>query len=164
MCVLVVSDYPPALDAACLSQVSAHIGELVCFARMDQRPVAFLHQRDGSGFGSMGIRIGRYDPIFTMSACGDVLSAGLAEFIVRNARQPIQLAGIATAPCFSRLRRSLDRSGYATEMDQTSTLILNDRINATHTLCDHAFQLSEYGPFICGDTACAASRKNQSTR
>ncbi len=164
MCVLVVSDYPPALDAACLSQVSTHIGELICFARMEQRPIAFLHHRDGSGFGGMGIRIGRYDPIFTMSASGDVLSAGLAEFIVRNARQPIHLAGIATAPCFSRLRRILDRSGYAIEMDQRSTLILNDGINATHTLCDHAFQLSEYGPFICGDTARAASRKNQSTR
>ena len=165
MCVLVVSDYPPALDAACLSRVSVHIGERVCFARMEQRPVAFLHHRDGSGFGGMGVRIGRYDPIFTMSACGSVLSAGLTEFIVRNAAQPIHLAGIATVRCFSRLRRILERSGYSIEMDPKSTLMLNAGINAAHPLCgDSAYQLSEYGPFICGDTVCAASRKNQSTR
>lgn len=164
MCVLVISDHSDALDDASLAQVSGQIGELVCTARMTYRPVAFLHRKDGSGFGRFGLRIGRYDPIFTMSDCGDLLSAGLTEFIVRHADGPIQLAGVAMHRQFSRLSEILRRAGLSTLIEARSTLMLSELAIAQEAQCEGAIQLSEYGPFICGESTCAASRKNQSTR
>lgn len=164
MCVLLVSDYSDALDDARISQISGQIEELVFAARMAYRPIAFLHRKSGSGFGPFGVRIGRYDPVFTMSDCGAMISDGLAEFIVRHSVKPIQLAGVATARQFSRLSEIFKRAGLTTQMARRSILLLEDAAPMGRPLCDGAVQLSEYGPFICEETACAASRKNQSTR
>lgn len=164
MCVLVVSDYPDTLDPGRLAEISSHISALVCDARLEHRSVAFLHRKDGSGFGHFGLRIGRYDPIFTMSACGNVISAGLAEFVVRRAAQPIRLAGVASAAQFRRLRDMFQMAGYASQIESRSTLMLDAFAHLPEAHDYEAVQFSEYGPFLCGDSACAASRKNQSTR
>ncbi len=164
MCVLVVSDYSDTLDRGRLAEISSHISAVVCTARLEHRSVAFLHRKGGSGFGHLGVRIGRYDPIFTMSACGRVMSAGLAEFVVRRAAQPIQLAGIAAAIQFTRLRDMFQKAGYASQIHPQSILMLDAFAHMPEAHDHDAIQLSEYGPFLCVDSACAASRKNQSTR
>ena len=164
MCLLVISDFSATLKDVRFAQISSHISGLVCSARLGNKPVAFLHRKNGSGFGQLGVRIGRYDPIFAMSECGNGMPAGLAEFIVRHAAQPIQLAGIAAAGQFARLREIFQRAGFASEVEAQSTLMLEAFARGSDARAINAIQLSEYGPFTCGDSACAASRKNQSTR
>ena len=150
MCVLVVSDYSDALDRGRLAEISSHISALVCDARLEHRSVAFLHRKGGSGFGHFGVRIGRYDPIFTMSSCGTVMSAGLADFVVRRAGQPVQLSGVAAAAQFNRLRDMFQTAGYASQIDPQSILMLDAFAHMTEARHHDAIQLSEYGPFLCG--------------
>lgn len=164
MCVLVVSDYSDTLDRGRIADISSQISALVCDARLEHRSVAFLYRKGGSGFGQFGVRIGRYDPVFAMSACGSVMSAGLADFVVRRAAQPIQLSGVAAAAQFKRLRDLFQTAGYASQIDPQSTLMLDAFAHMPEAHDHNTIQLSEYGPLLCGDSACAASRKNQSTR
>ena len=164
MCILVISDYSDVGYDPRLAQISREISDLVCSARIESRSIAFLQRKGGSGFGALGLRIGRYDPIFILSDRGDFISDGLVEFILRHSVQPIQLAGVATAPRVSRLEQMFRCAGLAVQIAPRCALILDTPANANQAHQHSGIQLSEYGPFVCDESACAASRKNQSTR
>lgn len=126
MCVLVLSTYFETIDPLAASKVSTQIDALISRARVDQRPVAFLQCKAGPGLGGLGVRVGRYEPIFVLPETGTKLPNGLIEFIVRHAEASIELAGVAAWRQFQRLQDTLKRSGYSTRMTRETTLIVSD--------------------------------------
>ena len=135
MCVLVLSHYFEALDPLAASNVSVQIGELIDRARVDQQAVAFLQCKDGSGFGRLGVRVGRFEPIFLLPQKGSKLPHALIEFIVRHAGASIELAGVATWRQFARLQETLQRSGYTTRMARATTLIVSEAPRSSELRC-----------------------------
>jgi|GEM_PF-3011673 len=135
MCVLVLSNYFEAIDPIAASKVSTQIDELINHARVEQRPVAFLQCKDGRGFGGLGVRVGRYEPIFVLPERGAQLPSGLIEFIVRHAGASIELAGVAAERQFQRLQDTLQRSGYSTRMARETTLIVSDAPRGSELEC-----------------------------
>jgi hypothetical protein len=135
MCVLVLSNYFEAIDPLAASRVSTQIDELINRARVDQRAVAFLQCKEGRGFGGLGVRVGRYEPIFVLPERGAKLPSGLIEFIVRHAEASIEIAGVAAWRQFQRLQDTLQRSGYATMMARETTLIVSDAPRGNELEC-----------------------------
>lgn len=134
MCVLVISNYFETPDPGHLVCVSTRINEVIDDARVNRRRVAFIQYQNGSGFNAIGVKVGRYEPVFTAGRGDAALSAGLIEFIVRYATTEIDLAGVASLREFERIRGSLRRSGYATKIDPRAAIMQgssrNDELNA----------------------------------
>ena len=163
MCLLVISNWSEKLDPARLD-VSRRINALIEQARVAQRPLAFLRGTKGVSFDDIGLRIGRYEPIFTANDFGCTLPSGLIDFIVDGAASEIQLAGVASLYSFERLQDVLHRSGYTTIIGAKSVLFV-DKVEADDV--NGAYgppQLIENDPFTWGLFVRSASMKNQSTR
>lgn len=163
MCILVLSNFCAALEQSAASQVSSKIGQLIDRARFDRRAVAFIQRKDGSSFGRLGVRIGRYEPIFTLCNPGGKLPYGLTEFIVRHAGTSIELAGIGARDQFEGLRNTLQRSGYSTRFAPETTFMAAEEILCRDLNCQCQDQWSGYDPLNCAELSCLASRKNHST-
>jgi hypothetical protein len=164
MCLLVISNWSEKLDLARRLYVSRKINALIEQARVAQRPLAFLQGTKGVSFDGIGLRIGRYEPIFTASDFGGTLPSGLIDFIVGSAAREIQLAGVASFYSFERLLGVLHRSGYTTMIGVKSVLFV-DKIGADDVYGAYGPpQLIENDPFTEGLVVRSASMKNQSTR
>ena len=163
MCILVLSNFCDALDQTAASEVSCEIGLLIDRARVDRRAVAFIQRKDGSSFGRLGVRIGRYEPIFTLCETDGNLPYGLTEFIVRHAGASIELAGFAARDQFEGLSQTLQRSGYSTSIAPETSFMVSDEILCTQPSCRCQDQWSGYDPLNCAELSCLASRKNHST-
>ena len=161
MCLLVISNCFEAPDRDQLHDISENINALIDRARVARRPLAFLQGPEGVSFDGIGLRIGRYEPIFTVGDFGGTLPSGLIDFIVGRSERQIQLAGVAEFSRFERLRRLLRRCGYTATMDFESVLFV-DQICADGAM--DLPQLMENDPFTKGLIARSASKKNQSTR
>lgn len=164
MCLLVISNCSEKLDRARLQDASQRINALIDQARVARRPLAFLQGTEGVSFDGIGLRIGRYEPIFTARDFGCSLPSGLIDFIVGRAAGEIQLAGVATLHSFECLQSVLHRSGYTTMISARSALFV-DKIGADNV--SGAFgppQLIENDLFTEGLIVRSASMKNQSTR
>lgn len=164
MCLLVISNWSEKLDLARRLDVSKRINGLIDQARVARQPLAFLQGTKGVSFDGIGLRIGRYEPIFTASDFGGTLPSGLIDFIVGSAAHEIQLAGVASFNSFERLLGVLHRSGYTTVISAKSVLFVDkldeDNVNGAFELP----QLIENDPFTEGLVVRSASMKNQSTR
>lgn len=164
MCLLVISNYFERLDPSRLLYSSVRINELVDAARVKNQPVAFLQGLNGASFDSIGVRIGRYEPIFTVCDVGRALPSGLIDFVVAHAASQIQLAGVAALNQFERCVHALHRSGYAAVIEAESVLFVDgdwgDKAKALRCLS----QFMENDAFTLRPFAGAASMKNQSTR
>ena len=164
MCLLVISNCSEKLDQARVHDASQRINTLIDQARIARRPLAFLQGTEGVSFDGIGLRIGRYEPIFTARDFGCALPSGLIDFIVGRAVDEIQLAGVATHYSFERLQGVLHRSGYTTMMGAKSVLLV-DKMDADDV--NGAFgppQLIKNDPFTDELIVRSASMKNQSTR
>ena len=164
MCLLVISNCNETLDPSRLISVSARINALIDHARVEQRPLAFLQSTHGTSFDGIGIRIGRYEPMFTVRDHGHALPSGLIDFIVGHAASQIQLAGVSALHQFERLGWVLHRSGFTTKIDAECVLFTDNACR--HGVADgfNSHQLIENDPFTVSPFVRRASMKNQSTR
>lgn len=163
MCILVLSHFCTALDQTAASRVCLEIAQLIDRARVDRRAVAFIQRKDGVSFGRLGVRIGRYEPIFTLCEPGGKLPYGLTEFIVQHAGACVELAGIAARHQFEGLSDTLRRSGYATNIAAKTSLWVSGEIHCRDFSCQCQDQWSGYDPLNCAELSCFASKKNHST-
>lgn len=108
------------LDPSGLSKLGNKLRRRIDDARVAQRPVAFVHDRKGIGLSGLGLRIGRYEPIFNNAEFS--LPEGLIDFIVSNSDPEISLAGIAELNHFEELQSVLTRSGFPTRLDRSAIL------------------------------------------
>ncbi len=161
MCLLVISNCCEPLDRRRLFNVSERINALIDQARVAQRPLAFLQGTEGLSFDGIGLRIGRYEPIFTVSDFGGTLPSGLIDFIVGRAEREIQLAGVAALSTFERLQRLLHHCGYSTVIGAESALF-EDQAYANGEIGPSQLMVND--PFTGRLVARSASMKNQSTR
>jgi len=164
MCLLVVSNYFEKLDPTHLLCVSGRLNAVINEARVDERPVAFLQSQNGASFDSVGVRIGRYEPIFTADDHDNTIPSGLIDFIVGQAANQIQLAGVAALSQFERLGRALHRSGYSTKIEAETTLLVGSVWSGNASRFDSLSQFSENDAFTASPLVWSASMKNQSTR
>ena len=115
MCLLVLCDTPSGMEPSGLSKLHARIDD----ARVSQRPIAFVHNQQGEGLSKLGIRIGRYEPIFSSEMN---LPDGLIDFIVANSGRKVRLDGVAERNLFERVRSVLVRAGLSAELDRSALL------------------------------------------
>ena len=161
MCILVLCHFNALRDHTEVSHVSVRLADFVDQARVDCRPIGFLQYRDSAGFDRMGIRIGRYEPLFNNPLCGSVLPDGLMEFVARHMHGSVQLAGVAPWQTFQRLFEIFTRSDVPTILDSNVSVMVTDPADSAAQSGSSAFQLNEYDP---RSFRGAASRKNQSAR
>ena len=112
MSLLVISDYRGAPERSRLDKVSKCLRDRIDAERSAQGSVGFVQRRNGAGFEALGIRIGRYEPVFSTYDLSGKFPAALIDFIVTAAPIRIELAGIAAPSVFSRYRSILGRAGY----------------------------------------------------
>ncbi len=147
MCLLVISNCLEKLDRSRLSGVSTEINKVISAARLEMRPLAFLQSSNGMSFDELGVRIGRYEPIFTIRGHRETLPSGLIDFVVRNATNQIQLAGVAVLSHFDQLSAILLKSGYTTTIEQESVLMLDSSPVPDADGVQGSSQLMEYDTF-----------------
>ena len=152
------------LDKRQLARVSMRLKKLINAARAELRPLAFLHGAHGNSFDELGLRIGRYEPVFTARVGDDIMPAGLIEFIVGQAGQQVQIAGIAALEQFERLGQIFQRSGYSATIAERSVMFLNAASKDERHRRQALFQLMENDAFTASPVDLSASLKNQSTR
>lgn len=117
MCLLVVCHHVGRLDPVRLESVSEVLSDVIDAARVDRRPVAYIQKRQGVGFDGLGVRIGRYEPVFGTSETEGILPDGLIDFIVSNAPSRISLAGFADWAKFEEFKSVLTRAGLRASID-----------------------------------------------
>lgn len=115
MCLLVLCASKRGLDPSGLSKLHARIDD----ARVSQRPIAFVQDRDGDGLYQLGIHIGRYEPIFRAER---FLPDGLIDFIVSHSERQVSLAGVGELNAFEKIRAILTRAGVSAELDRSAIL------------------------------------------
>lgn len=164
MCILVISNLLRVLDHSRFVQVSKSVQDRIDEARLKQRPVAFVQNDQSAGFDEMGVRIGRYDPIFRMRACEDVLPDGLTDFIVRQSPRRVSVLGMTTRQQFSRIIRALNLAGIPAGGEANAILLAKGPANLTNGQSDPPDQFNEYDPLMWSRREGSASKKNQSTR
>lgn len=108
------------LEPSGLTELSNELRRRIDDARVAQRPVAFVHDRQGIGLNGLGLRVGRYEPIFNNAEFS--LPEGLIDFIVSSQDSEISLAGIAELDQFEELQSVLTRSGFPTRLDRSAIL------------------------------------------
>jgi len=164
MCLLVISNYFEKLDPSRLLCVSRRVNELINGARVDGRPLAFLQSQNGASFDSVGIRIGRYEPIFTTCDRGEMMPSGLIDFIVRHAANQVHLAGVAALSQFEQLGHALHRSGYTAVIEAETTFLAGSARSGDASGVGSLHQFKENDAFTGSPLIWSASIKNQSTR
>lgn len=117
MCLLIVCGHVGRLDPAILPSVSDTLSRVIDHARVEQRPVAYVQKRHGVGFDRLGVRIGRYEPIFGAFEAGETLPHGLIDFILKSSQAGISLAGFAQRSQFQRFKTILSRAGIYADID-----------------------------------------------
>ena len=115
MCLLVLSASKRAPDPSGLTRLHERIDD----ARVSQQPVAFVQHHNSEGLNELGIRIGRYEPIFSAERN---LSDGLIDFILSSSVRQVSLAGVADVKLFEQIRSILTRAGLAAELDRAAIL------------------------------------------
>lgn len=120
MCLLVVCHHAGHLDPIRMETVSETLSSVIDAARVDHRPVAYIQKRQGVGFDGLGVRIGRYEPVFGTSESEDVLPDGLIDFILSNAQSRISLAGFADWAKFEEFRSVLTNAGLLASIDDAA--------------------------------------------
>ena len=117
MCLLVVCHQVGRLDPIRLASVSETLSSVIDAARVDDRPVAYLQKRQGVGFDGIGVRIGRYEPVFGTSETEETLPEGLIDFILSHSGSRISLAGIADWAKFEEFQSILSKAGLRASID-----------------------------------------------
>lgn len=117
MCLLVVCRQVGRLDPVRLASVSETLSSVIDAARVDHRPVAYLQKRQGVGFDGIGVRIGRYEPVFGTSESEETLPEGLIDFILSHSGSRISLAGIADWAKFEEFQSMLSKAGLRASID-----------------------------------------------
>lgn len=115
MCLLVLCDSKKQQDPSRLNA----LWELIDDARVIKRPVAFMRRESSEGLSALGIKIGRYEPIFR---AGRDLPEGLIDFIVSSEDRNVSLSGVAEPNLFERVRSVLRRAGVPAELDSSAIL------------------------------------------
>ncbi|MEL7109176.1 MAG: hypothetical protein AAGJ68_15275 [Pseudomonadota bacterium] len=160
MCVLIISNFLRALDHARFVEVSKSVQARIDEARLQQRAVAFVQNHQSAGFDEMGVRIGRYDPIFRMQACEDTLPTGLTDFIVRHSPMRVSVLGMTTRQQFLRITQTLGQAGISAG-GEANAILLSAGAPAPAKQQD---QFNEYDALAWRRWDGSASKKNQSTR
>lgn len=140
------------------------ISRVIGAARTSMRPLAFLQGSDGMSFDDLGLRIGRYEPLFKMPQIGEALPPSLIDFIVGNATTQIQMAGVSARSQFDHFGHVLQRSGFAMTIDPESALMLNSLQDGEANRYQALSQFIENDAFTASPFVWSASTKNQSTR
>lgn len=140
------------------------ISKLINAARISMRPLAYLQSSNGMSFDDLGVRIGRYEPVFTIPSIGEALPSRLIDFIVGNAANQVQLAGVAARSQFEHFGLILLRSGFTTTIESQSALMLDGLQDDDANRVQMLSQFMENDPFTANPFAWSASMKNQSTR
>ncbi len=120
MCLLVVCHHAGRLDPLRLASVSKTLSNVIDAARVDRRPVAYIQKRQGVGFDGLGVRIGRYEPVFGTSETEDILPDGLIDFILSTSDSRISLAGFADWAKFEEFRTVLTNAGLRASIDDAA--------------------------------------------
>ncbi|MCR9270607.1 MAG: hypothetical protein ACX94B_07875 [Henriciella sp.] len=117
MCLLVVCHHVGGLDPTVLKTVSDTLSRVIDAARVDQRPVAYIQERQSVGFDGLGLHVGRYEPIFGQSESDGVLPDGLIDFLLRSPETGITLAGFADWSKFEAVQSVLTKAGLCAHID-----------------------------------------------
>ncbi|MEL6414746.1 MAG: hypothetical protein AAFQ15_07390 [Pseudomonadota bacterium] len=78
-----------------------------------------MRRESSEGLSALGIKIGRYEPIFR---AGRDLPEGLIDFIVSSEDRNVSLSGVAEPNLFERVRSVLRRAGVPAELDSSAIL------------------------------------------
>ena len=105
------------LDPARRHSVSEALTNVIDDARVEQRPVAYVRESKGFGFHSLGLKIGRYEPIFGTSESDRMLPDGLIDFIMKSGMREIRLAGFADWAHFEQTKSVLSRAGLVANIE-----------------------------------------------
>jgi hypothetical protein len=160
MCVLVISNLLRVFDHSRLAQISNRVQARIDEARVQQRAVAFVQNQQSAGFDEMGVRVGRYDPIFRMQASEDTLPTGLTDFIVRHSPERVSVVGITTRQQFLRIIRTLGLAGISAGGEANAILLSAGTLSPAKP----QDQFTEYDALAWKLWDGSASKKNQSTR
>ncbi|MEP1142596.1 MAG: hypothetical protein ABJH52_02660 [Henriciella sp.] len=117
MCLVIVCNHIGRLDPAILPSISDTLSRVIDDARVERRPVAYVQKRYGVGFDRLGVRIGRYEPIFGAFEAGESLPDGLIDFILKSSEAGIRLAGFAQRSQFQRFQTILSKAGIFADID-----------------------------------------------
>jgi hypothetical protein len=105
------------LDPAQRDSISETLSSVIDDARVEQCPVAYVRETKGFGFHSLGLNIGRYEPIFGTLESDRLLPDGLIDFIIKSGAREIRLAGFAEWAQFEKIKSVLSRAGLEANIE-----------------------------------------------
>ena len=164
MCILVISNFLRVFDHSRFVQVSKSVQAHIDDARTKQRAVAFVQSQQSAGFDEMGVRIGRFDPIFRMRPCESILPFGLTDFILGHAPKRVSVIGMTTRDQFLQIVRTLNQAGIAAGGEANAILLSAHLARSGLHRGEAASQFIENDALTWSWREGSASKKNQSTR
>jgi hypothetical protein len=117
MCLLIMYHGPERLDPSRRHTIRERLGKLIDHARVEHRPVAYMRENTAFGFHTLGLDIGRYEPIFGVFQGETILPDGLIDFIVKSKTPRISLAGFADWAQFEAIKSVLSRAGLEADIE-----------------------------------------------
>lgn len=110
-------DRPERLDPSSRQTIRERLGKVIDHARVERRPVAYVREKTAFGFHTLGLDIGRYEPIFGIFEGETILPDGLIDFIVNSKTPRISLAGFADWAQFEAVKSVLLRAGLEADIE-----------------------------------------------